>query len=203
VLSELKQDDFYVIANIKVPTPTVVLGMEISCIMMGIKPKKSNIDKKIPNDNAGYFDCARENLLKEPKKFMQALKDYDRENIPESTVKRTNAILKTDDFTYEKVKQAVGALIAIYKWVQAMMKYHELLKVVNPKREKVAEMNQKLAIVRANLAEKSRKLKEVEGKIENLERMFREKKELEESLQAQINTCYKKLERANKIIDGL
>lgn len=64
-----------------------------------------------------------------------------------------------------------------------MMKYHELLKIVNPKRLKVKEMNEKLAIVRANLAEKRQKLKEVEEKIENLERMFREKTETEKQLQ--------------------
>lgn len=40
-------------------------------------------------------------------------------------------------------------------------------------------MNEKLTIVRANLLEKRKKLKEVEEKIESLERMFREKKELE------------------------
>ncbi len=64
-------------------------------------------------------------------------------------------------------------------------------------------MNEKLGIVRANLAEKRKKLKEVEEKIESLERMFREKKELEQSLQQQIDGCYKKLDRANKIISGL
>lgn len=62
------------------------------------------------------------------------------------------------------------------------MSYHELLKIVNPKRQKVAEMNEKLSIVRANLIEKRKKLKEVEEKIESLERMFREKKEYEQSL---------------------
>ena len=62
------------------------------------------------------------------------------------------------------------------------MQYHELLKIVNPKRLKVAEMNEKLAIVRANLAEKRKKLREVEEKIESLERMFREKTDLEKSL---------------------
>lgn len=54
------------------------------------------------------------------------------------------------------------------------MQYHELLKIVNPKRLKVSEMNDKLAIVRANLAEKRKKLREVEEKIESLERMYRE-----------------------------
>jgi hypothetical protein len=34
------------------------------------------------------------------------------------------------------------------------MTYHELLKIVNPKRAKVKEMNEKLAIVRAELAAK-------------------------------------------------
>lgn len=108
--------------------------------------------------------------------------DYDKENIPEDTVKKVNKILNSEDFTLEKVRSASNALVAIHKWVSAMMQYHELLKIVNPKREKVKEMNEKLAIVRANLVEKRKKLKEVEEKIENLERMFREKTELEKSL---------------------
>lgn len=32
--------------------------------------------------------------------------DFDKENIPESTVKRVNAILATDEFQLEKVKAA-------------------------------------------------------------------------------------------------
>jgi hypothetical protein len=32
--------------------------------------------------------------------------DFDKENIAESTVKRVNAILLSDDFTLEKVKSA-------------------------------------------------------------------------------------------------
>lgn len=109
--------------------------------------------------------------------------DFDKENITEATVKRVNAILNSEDFSIEKVKNASSALVAIHKWVSAMMQYHELLKIVNPKRMKVAEMNEKLSIVRANLADKRRKLREVEEKIERLERMYREKVELEASLQ--------------------
>jgi dynein heavy chain len=64
-------------------------------------------------------------------------------------------------------------------------------------------MNEKLAIVRASLAEKRKKLKEVEETIESLQRMFAEKKALEASLQAKIDDSNKKLGRANKIIVGL
>jgi len=49
-----------------------------------------------------------------------------------------------------------------------MMTYHELLKIVNPKRAKVIEMNEKLAVVRAMLKEKRAKLLEVEEKMEKL-----------------------------------
>ena len=65
VLKELKKDDFYVISSIKKPTPAVVLGMEISCHMMGFKPKKTNIGK-VEGDTNGYFDMARINLLSNP-----------------------------------------------------------------------------------------------------------------------------------------
>ena len=77
------------------------------------------------------------------------------------------------------------------------------MKIVNPKRAKVKELNEELKIVRANLAEKRARLKAVAEKIDRLERMFKEKKELEESLQQQIDDCMKKLGRANKIIAGL
>jgi dynein heavy chain len=72
-----------------------------------------------------------------------------------------NAVLTSEDFTLEKVKAASNALVAIHKWVSAMMSYHELLKIVGPKREKVAEMNAKLAVVRASLAEKRKKLEKL------------------------------------------
>jgi dynein heavy chain len=94
-------------------------------------------------------------------------------------------------------------LVGVYKWADAMMKYHELLKVVNPKREKVKEMNATLAVVRKSLAEKRAQLKEVQDKIDKLDREYKEKVEFEASLQAQIDEAMLKLSRANKIIQGL
>ena len=202
VLKQLKLDDFYFLGSINKPTLTVVIGMELSCIMMGLKPKKDKKNRS-ENDVNGFFDCAKSNLLNKPKEFRQKMIDYDKDNIPDSVVKRTNVILKSPDFTYEKVFKASGALVAILKWVQAMISYNELLKVVNPKREKVKEMKEQLAIVSADLAEKRQKLKEVDERIEELERMFREKVNQEEALTKEIDECNKKLERAGKLISGL
>lgn len=202
VLSQLKPDDFYVLSSIHNPTPTVVLGMEISCIMFQLKPKK-NIPKRAPADVNGYFDCAKGNLLNEPKKFMARMINYEKNAMADSMVKRAKVILESEDFTLDKVKSASNALVAIYKWVDAMIQYHELLKIVRPKQEKVDEMREKLKVVRANLAAKRKRLKEVDEQIEQLERMFREKVELENSLTQEIEDCNKKLERAGKLISGL
>ena len=61
--------------------------------------------------------------------------NYDKEAIPESTVRRVGAVLKNEDFTMEKVKcTAHGIMVVILKWSSAMLQYHELLKLVNPKR---------------------------------------------------------------------
>eukprot|EP00352_Strombidinopsis_acuminata_P004024 CAMPEP_0176401932 /NCGR_PEP_ID=MMETSP0126-20121128/48836_1 /TAXON_ID=141414 ORGANISM="Strombidinopsis acuminatum, Strain SPMC142" /NCGR_SAMPLE_ID=MMETSP0126 /ASSEMBLY_ACC=CAM_ASM_000229 /LENGTH=297 /DNA_ID=CAMNT_0017779171 /DNA_START=1201 /DNA_END=2094 /DNA_ORIENTATION=+ len=180
VLKELKKDDFYVIQSIKQPTPAIVLGMELACHMFSHKPSKKNLNR-VQNDTHGYFDLSKATLLQNPGKFMQQMMDFDKENIKESTVKKVNQ----------------------QKWASAMMKYHELLKIVNPKRAKVIEMNEKLAVVRAMLKEKRQKLAEVEEKMQRLQDEFDEKKAEETKLVNEIKDAETKLHRANKIIFGL
>lgn len=67
--------------------------------------------------------------------------NYNKEHISESVVKKVKAILNNPAFTLEDIKKSSEALVGMVKWSMAMMKYHDLLKIVNPKREKVAEMN--------------------------------------------------------------
>lgn len=149
---------------------------------MGLKPDK-DMKNKYNGDTGGYFEKARTSLLKNPNQFLKQMLEYDKENMDEKVVQRVGKIINSEDFTMEKVKSASQALVAILKWSSAMLQYHELLKIVNPKRAKVAEMNAMLDVVRASLKEKRAKLAAVVAKIEGLEAMFKEKKDLEESLQ--------------------
>ena len=64
------------------------------------------------------------------------------------------------------------ALVAVRVWVDAMIKYHEVLKIVNPKRAVAAEMSQKLAVVQAQLNEKRQKVKEINDKLDNLQKQM-------------------------------
>ena len=60
--------------------------------------------------------------------------NYDKEHIPDSVYKKAMAIFGEPDFSMDEIKNASEALVGICKWAEAMCKYYELLKVVNPKR---------------------------------------------------------------------
>ncbi len=202
VLKEIKKDDLYFIQSLKQPSHNIVLVMEFCCHMFGLKPKKQHIGKS-QNDVNGFFDLARGTLLNNPNQFLKDMLGYDKENIDEKIVRKVNTMLASPSFSMSDIAGASSALVGIMKWVQAMMKFHELLKIVNPKRAKVAEMDEKLTIVRARLAEKRKKLAEVEELMAQLNAQYEEKLENERQLVQQIEDCNKKLVRAGKIIDGL
>jgi dynein heavy chain len=105
--------------------------------------------------------------------------EYDKDNIDEKVVRKVNGILESDKFSMAEILGASQALGGIMKWVQAMMKYHDLLKIVNPKRQKVAEMNAQLDVVRGRLAEKMKMLQAVEQRMAQLEATYQEKLENE------------------------
>lgn len=111
-------------------------------------------------------------MLKDPTKFLEGMMKYDKENISEKTVKAVRNIIDKPEFSLEDVKKANSAMEGICKWAIAMMKYYELLKIVNPMREKVAEMNAQLIIVRKDLAEKMARLRAVEEKMAILEATY-------------------------------
>ena len=54
----------------------------------------------------------------------------------------------------DRVKKASNALVAVRIWVLAMIKYSEVLKIVEPKKKLAAEMSEKLDAVMKNLNEK-------------------------------------------------
>jgi len=170
--------------------------------MFGYKAKKANIGK-VQNDPQGYFNLAILSFLNNPQKFMDSMADYDKENIPEATVKKVNAILNLPEMNIEAVKSASGALAGVYKWSAVMMKYHELLKIVNPRRIKVAEMKAELKIVREELAIKMKQLADVEETLATLQAELDRNEEEGRRLDNKIGDCKLKLSRAGKIITGL
>jgi len=111
--------------------------------------------------------------------------------------------MEKEELSEKKVQSASGALVAVRVWILAMITYHEVLKIVNPKRAIAAEMGGKLAIVQANLNEKQQKVREINAKLDKLQKQMDELIRQEKALSAEIEDCGKKLIRAEKMIGGL
>ena len=73
--------------------------------------------------------------------------NYEKDSIPDALISKIKPLMEREELSEKKVANASGALVAVRIWILAMITYHEVLKIVNPKRAIAAEMGAKLAIV--------------------------------------------------------
>lgn len=78
-----------------------------------------------------------------------------------------------------------------------------LMQVVAPKKASLAEAQESLASTMALLDQKRAELKEVEDRLAALKKTSAEKMEEKAQLELQVDSCARKLERAEKLIGGL
>jgi len=146
---EINVNDFYELKSVNTPGPSIVACFQVVCFLLltGEKPKKPNDPKKIQYDPEGWFEMSKQKLLAEPKKFLNDMINYDKDHIPDSLIGKIKPMMEKEELSEAKIKSASGALVAVRVWILAMITYHEVLKIVNPKRAIAAEMGAKLAIV--------------------------------------------------------
>jgi len=132
------------------------------------KAKKPQDEKKRASDPEGYFDLAKKELLNNPNAFLKELIGYDKDHIPPALIAKVKPMMEHEDMAEAKVKSASGALVTVRLWLCAMITYHEVLLIVNPKRAIAAEMSAKLDVVMANLNEKRAQVKAIDDKLAKL-----------------------------------
>lgn len=194
--------------SVLTPGPSIVTSFKLLCLflteMVGDqKPKKPNDEKKLATDPEGYWDLARKTVLSNPNKLLELLLSYDREHIPDQLIARAVVIMAQPEMEEAKVKSASGALVGVRIWVAAMIKYHEVLKVVNPMREIARVKGAELAEVQAIVARKNAEVKAIVEKLNALNASLAEAKKQKQQLEDEMEDCKKKLVRADKMIIGL
>jgi len=200
-LSTLKKSDVDEVKNMKAPPAGVKLTMEAVCVMKEIAPVKvAAPDGKGKVDD--FWDPAKK--MMNDSKFLDSLVQYDKDNIkPEVMKKIRDKYMTNEAFVPDLVKKASQAAFGLCCWVRAMETYDRVAKDVAPKRAKLAAAEAEYAEVSALLATKMAQLKEVEDKLATLQATFEETTIKKEALEAQSLDCANKLERAEKLINGL
>jgi len=203
-LKRLKADHIREVKSLGKPPQGVILSMEAVCIMFQIPPVK----KADPNNPAGkkiddYWEASQAKLLKDPKKLLDDLMNFDKDNIPDSVITKIKPYIDREDFDPAAIKKASVACEAICMWVRAMDKYYHVSKVVEPKRVLLRKAEAELQVTMGQLNEAKRRLQEVVDKIERLEAEYNSAVEKQDQLARDIEDCQVKLDRAQKLIGGL
>ena len=92
--------------------------------------------------------------MNDPGKFIDSLKEYDKDNIEPKVVKKLNKSMNNADFVPDTVGKVSNAAKSLCMWVRAMHTYDRVAKGIAPKKAKLAEAETNLEKVEAELSVK-------------------------------------------------
>ncbi|KAM6951542.1 dynein axonemal heavy chain 3 [Aplochiton taeniatus] len=201
-LDTLKPADITVVKSMTNPPGLVKLVMESICVMKGIKPERKPDPGGSGKMIEDYWGPSKK--LLGDMKFLENLKAYDRDNIPAANIKKIrDKFVDNPEFQPSIIKNVSSACEGLCKWVRAMEVYERVSKVVAPKKERLKEAEDELAVQMATLAVKRAELKKVEDRLQNLNDTFQAMNTKKKELEDNIELCSQKLIRAEKLIGGL
>lgn len=201
-LDTLKKSDIDLVKSMKNPPSGVKLVMEAVCVIKNIKPDKMPDPAgtgKMIND---YWKTSLK-MLSDPR-FLDTLRTFDKDNISPLVMKKIRTeFMENPEFKPDKVRNASSAAEGLCSWILAMEAYDRVAKVVEPKQQALAEAEQELALVMEGLQDKRNQLKLVQDRLDGLNAKLAELESTKQSLETQVDSCSKQLDRAQKLLSGL
>ncbi|KAI5723048.1 hypothetical protein M8J76_000435 [Diaphorina citri] len=201
-LGTLKAADITIVKSMKNPPSAVKLVLEAICVMKGVK----SVKKPDPSGSGKMIEDWWEPSLKllGDSKFLQSLQEYNKDNIDPAIMKVIRSRFANNrEFDPEVIKNVSLACEGLCKWVLAMEVYDRVIKIVGPKKAKLAEAEADYAVQMEKLNSKRAQLATVLGKLQALRDELAQKSKDKKELEDQIELCKQKLERAEKLIGGL
>jgi len=201
-VKRINVNDFYELRGVGSPGQSIVdcFQVVLQFYPQHGKPKKNKNSERDPD---GWWELAKAKLLSNPKAFLQELLNYDKDHIPDVIIAKVKPLMERETLSEARIRSASSALVAVRIWINAMVTYHEVLKIVNPKRAIAAEKDEQLKVVMAGLNEKRAQVKKIDDKLAAYAAELKELKDKEDALNAEIEDCEKRLYRADKMIGGL
>ncbi|KAL0267127.1 UNVERIFIED_CONTAM: hypothetical protein PYX00_009482 [Menopon gallinae] len=185
-LDALSKKDISEMKSYTKPPPKVMLVMEAVCVLKGVNPDWTESKKLLGEQD-----------------FLRSLRDYDKDHIPEKTMKKIAMFTEDEEFEPEKVGAVSLAAKSLCMWVIAIEKYGKVWRVVGPKKARLEETLESLRKKQAELADLQGKLKELVDFVNKLKKEYDIKTKEMDDLQAKAQFLQIKLQRAAMLVDGL
>ena len=135
--------------------------------------------------------------------FINQVRNYPKDNIPESVLRDLKPYLQLPNFNYKDILQVSVACASLAEWVIAMDTYAKIAKEVAPKRKRVAAAEADLRAVNEQLKKKQGQLQEVEVKIKELQDSYDHQVAEKKKLEISIMQTQSRLKRASKLTTAL
>jgi dynein heavy chain len=143
-LDSLKKNDIAEVKAYGKPPQLVEVVLEAVMVLKQSEPTWAEAKRQLGDPN-----------------FINNLKEFDRDNIPDKVLRKINKYTADPDFQPEKVGSVSFAAKSLCMWVRAMETYGQIFRVVQPKRERY---NQAMA----QLKEKQDALNDAKKKLEDV-----------------------------------
>ena len=137
-------------------------------------------------------------------KFLDSLKEYDRDNIPQHIITRIRSqYINNPEFNPVLIKNQSSACEGLCRWIISISLYDEINKMIMPKKERLRNAQETLRVQMIELESKRKELAVVSVKLDELNSQLAIKQREQEELLTKITAIKNKLERAESLTSGL
>jgi len=142
-------------------------------------------------------------MMKDPNKFINDLKTFDKENVEEWILKEMDVIISNDQYKFDIMDRKSKAAASLCKWTLAVCSYNKVYKYVKPLEDSAKEAKntadtklEELKVVQEKVAAIVAKVNELKDQLAGAEA---KKRSVEQKAEALNN----KLDLANRLVGGL
>jgi dynein heavy chain len=184
---ELSKDDIAELKKVAQPTEAARLALACTLVLLGSKSTDWKTAQKALADM----------------KFLDRLKSFDRDNIPEKVLEKVRTLTKSPEFAPERMLKASKAAAGLAKWCKAIRDYGESILVVRPLQEKQAQMRAELQDAQEAVAVKQQAVAAIRAKLDALEADYGSTLAQIQALKDGKIRCERRLANAGKLLSLL
>ncbi|KNE55648.1 hypothetical protein AMAG_01535 [Allomyces macrogynus ATCC 38327] len=141
-------------------------------------------------------------LMSQPD-FLSSLLNFGKDEINEETVELLEPYLDMPDFSLEGAKKVSADVAGLASWVRAMSSYYRINKKVIPLKANLVVQEHKLALAMAELNSAQMVLDEKQAVLDVLKEKYNQAITTKQALQADADSCKRKMTAATALIGGL
>jgi len=186
-VNELSKDDIGELKKVNNPIKAVSLALECTLVYLGYKSCDWKTAQKALADM----------------KFLDRLRSYDRDNIPEKILQKVKTLTRSADFNTDRMVKASKAAGGLAKWCKAIREYGESILVVRPLQAKQEQMKEELKDAQEAVAVKQAEVSAIKAKLSQLETDYESTLAYIQSLKDDKARCEKRLSNASKLLELL